>query len=73
MIRLTPEQAAIVTASTGRYMGDFDEFHAYAEGLLGRPILTSEFACGELWDQLHAKAQADMARIACTREQQDQS
>ena len=64
--RLTPEQAAILTAYTGIELGAFAVFHAYAEQLLGRPILTREFADGSVWVQLHEASRRDLLDISVT-------
>lgn len=42
------------TLATGRLFCDFGEFHAYAERLLGTPILTHEFADIRTWERLRA-------------------
>jgi hypothetical protein len=40
------------TLATGRLFCDFAVFQSYAERLLGRPILTHEFATKALWTEL---------------------
>jgi len=42
--KLTPRQAAIVSAQTGVLIGKFSTFHAYAEKLVGEQIPSSAFA-----------------------------
>jgi hypothetical protein len=48
----TTEIALGYTLASGRLFCSIVEWQAYAENLLGRPILTHEFADEELWDQL---------------------
>lgn len=40
---MNKREAAIITAYTGVFIGDFSAFHALAEELLERPIWTHEF------------------------------
>lgn len=35
---MTKREAAIITAYTGVFIGDLDEFYKYAKELLGRPV-----------------------------------
>lgn len=43
------------TLATGRMFCDFGEFHAFTEQLLGRPILTHEFAGARVWDEMRTE------------------
>lgn len=63
MKQLTKEQAVIISAYTGILAGNFDDFHAYAEHLLGRPIWTHEFANKELANLIKEKSQKDFLAI----------
>jgi hypothetical protein len=49
---LTQAQANVLTAYTGILLGDIAEFQRYAEVLLGRPIMTHEFADKATWVEL---------------------
>jgi hypothetical protein len=40
------------TLASGRLFCPIAEFHAFAEELLGRPILTHEFADKDLWAEM---------------------
>ena len=40
---MTKREAAIVSAYTGYLIGEFSDFHAYIEEIMGRPIFTHEF------------------------------
>lgn len=61
--RLTKEQAAVIGAFTGIAAGPFGDIHEYAERVLGRPILTHEFASHDLWDRLKDAARADFLSL----------
>ena len=40
------------TVAVGNLYCPIDEFHRHAEQLLGRPILTHEFAEREVWEEM---------------------
>lgn len=40
---MTKREAAIVSAYTGYLIGEFKDFHAYSEEIMGRPLFTHEF------------------------------
>jgi hypothetical protein len=46
------------TLATGRLWAGGAEWHKFAEGLLGRPILTHEFASEHLWAELRRRFEA---------------
>ncbi len=52
------------TLGTGRLFVPIDIFHEWAERLLGRPILTHEFADENLWDELRGIFE-DAASVRC--------
>lgn len=54
------------TIASGRLFSRFDEFHAEAERLLGRPILTHEFAYDQTWAGLRAAAEEELTLEANT-------
>jgi len=60
---MTKDEAAIVSAYTGFMLGDFGEFHEYAEKVIGRPIFTHEFANQSLIDELREKTKPDFVGI----------
>lgn len=60
---MTRQEAAIVTAYTGICIGDFSDFHEYAEKILGRPIFTHEFANKEIKDQIKNASRDDFISI----------
>lgn len=41
---MTKREAAIVSAYTGYLIGEFSDFHAYAEEIIGRPIFVHELS-----------------------------
>lgn len=61
--KLTKEQAAIVGAYTGYAAGPFSDIHEYAEGVLGRPIWTHEFANKSLAEKLREASKDDFISI----------
>lgn len=63
MKKLTKEQAAVISAYTGYLAGSMADFHTYAEGLLGRPIYTHEFAQQEMVEEVKSLAKADFLSI----------
>ena len=40
---MTKREAAIVSAYTGYLIGEFSDFQAYAEEIMGRPLFTHDF------------------------------
>ncbi len=56
---ITKREAAIITAYTNFVIGDFNDFHKYAEEIIGRPIFTHEFSDKELIYELHCKSTKD--------------
>lgn len=67
MQRLTREQAAIIACYTGVCCGPFDDFHALAEELLDRPVMTHEFGEKAVWAELKVKAKGPFL-LLCTEE-----
>lgn len=60
---MTKNEAAIVSAYTGILIGEFSAMHEYVENLLGRPVLTHEFASKWLTEEIHKKAKEDFCAI----------
>lgn len=49
------------TLATGRLFCEFAEFQLAVEGLLGRPVLTSEFGSGgTVWEEARAEFERQM-------------
>lgn len=61
--KLTKDQAAIIGAFAGIACGPFGDIHAYAEKVLGRPILTHQFDSAALLGELREVARADFINI----------
>ena len=59
---MTKNEAAIVMAFTGKMLGNFDDFHAYAENLLNKPIFTHELP--EYASKIKSLAKADFINLA---------
>ena len=51
------------TLASGKLFCDFAEFQRYAEGLMGEPLLTHQFADEKLWDLMRESFEA-RARVA---------
>lgn len=60
---MTKNEGAIISAYTGIMIGDFHDFHAYAEKKIGRPILTHEFTNEEFWKELKEKTETDFLKV----------
>jgi len=63
-MKLTREQAAIVSAYTGYLIGPFSDMHAYIEKIMGRPVWTHEMASEKLIDQIREAAKEDFIALA---------
>lgn len=60
---MTKQEKLIVTAYTGILMVDWDEFHKFAEELLGRPIYTHEFDKEEVTNEIVNAVRDDFMRL----------
>jgi hypothetical protein len=69
-MKLTREQAAIISAYTGMLAGPFEDMHGYAEKVLGHPVWTHQFADKELNDRLVAAAKDDFIALCANRDDQ---
>lgn len=58
---MTKREAAIVSAYTGYLIGEFKDFHAYAEEVMGRPVFTHEFP--SIAEELKEKSKKDFMSI----------
>lgn len=63
---MTKREAAIVSAYTGYLIGEFSDFQAYAEEIMGRPIFTHEFP--SIADELKEKSKKDFMSIKIEEE-----
>lgn len=53
---MTKHEAAIVSAYTGKLIGEFNELHDFIETILERPVWTDEFASKEFSKLVQEKA-----------------
>ena len=60
---MTKHQAAVITAYTGFLLGDFSDFHDYAETLMKRPIFTHEFGDSVFTRELHQASKPDFVSL----------
>ena len=58
---MTKREAAIVSAYTGYLIGEFSDFQAYAEEIMGRPVFTHEFP--NIADELKEASKEDFMSI----------
>lgn len=58
---MTKREAAIVSAYTGYLIGEFKDFHAYAEEVIGRPVFTHELP--SIAEELKYKSKKDFMSI----------
>lgn len=58
---MTKREAAIVSAYTGYLIGEFGDFHAYVEEIMGRPVFTHELP--SIAEELKEKSKADFMSI----------
>ena len=61
---MNKREAAIVTAYTSQLIGEFSDFHKYAEEILGRSIMTHEFSDKEFFDSIKALAKMDYFNLS---------
>lgn len=64
--RLTPRQAAIVGAFTGKLAGPFGDMHKYIEEIMGRPVFTHELGDAETANKIAELAKPDFLAICAT-------
>lgn len=60
---MTKREAAIVTAFTGKMLGDFSIFHEYVEEILERPVFTHEMGDKKVAAEIRDKAREDFVNI----------
>jgi hypothetical protein len=60
---MTKREAAIVTAFTGKMLGDFSIFHGYVEEILERPVFTHEMGDKKVAAEIRDKAREDFVNI----------
>lgn len=58
---MTKREAAIVSAYTGYLIGEFSDFHAYVEEIMGRPVFTHELP--NIAEKLKEKSKKDFMSI----------
>ena len=60
---MTKREGAIITAFTGIMVGDFSDFHKYAEEIMESPIFTHQFGNEEFCEKLKEKVRPDFVKI----------
>jgi hypothetical protein len=64
MTKITKREAAIIMAYTGIVFGCPNEFHRYAEELLGRSIFIHEFTSPDFIRKLQTESEEDFINLS---------
>jgi hypothetical protein len=62
-IPITKRDLAVLTAYTGYMFGEFQNFHSYAEEIVGYPILTHQFGDKQIDEKLHELSKEDFLKL----------
>lgn len=62
-MKLTKEQAIIVSGFTGTLCCEFSDFHEDIEKRLGRPVFTHEFGGALIWEKIREVYTEDFMAI----------
>ena len=60
---MTKREAAIVSAYTGILIGEFGDFHKYAEEIIGGPIWTHKFGDKKFTNKIKELSRNDFLNI----------
>ena len=60
---MTKEEAAIISAFTGRLIGEFSDMHEYIEKVMNRPVWTHELADKSTMDEIRNAAKPDFINL----------
>ena len=60
---MTKREAAIVTAFTGKFIGDFSTFHGYVEEIMERPVFTHEMGNKAIAEEIKTKSKEDFISL----------
>lgn len=60
---ITKRDLAILTAYTGYLFGKFQDFHGYAEEILGQPFFTHQFGKKGIFEKLHERSKEDFLEL----------
>lgn len=66
---ITKKEAAIITGYTGFLLGDFSDFHAYAEKVMKTPIFTHQFGNETFMSQLKEKIKPDFLALEVQKDE----
>jgi hypothetical protein len=60
---MTKHEAAVMTAFTGILIGDFGDFHTYAEKVMDKPIFSHQFGDVSFGKQVKEESRKDFIAI----------
>lgn len=61
---MNKREAAIVSAFTGKLMGEFSELHKYVEEIMERPVFTHEMGDKTISNEIKEKSKKDFINIS---------
>lgn len=70
---MTKKEAAIVSAYTGYLIGEFSDFHAYVEEVIGHPVFTHELSNTKVITEIKNKAAKDFMSIKIKEDEKKES
>lgn len=62
-IAITKKDLAVLSAYTGYMFGEFQNFHGYAEEIVGHSIFTHQFGDKEMSKKLHELSKEDFLKL----------
>lgn len=60
---MTLRECAIITAYTGIYMGQIEEFYKYINEIMERPVYTHELADRQIVAEIKKRSEADFIKL----------
>ena len=61
---MTKKEAAIISAYTGIFLGEFSDMHEYIEQILGRPVFTHQLANEDINNEIKNKSRDDFMSLS---------
>jgi hypothetical protein len=60
---MTLRECAIITAHTGIFMGQLEEFYKYINEIMERPVYTHELADSQIVAEIKKRSEADFIKL----------